>query len=237
MIRRFMNGAQIEAGGPTREHGDRLLLFAKDPTPGQVKTRLCPPLAPAAAARLYAAFLHDVAAESRSPDWDARFCVWPNETFPAQALPVETQRGADLGARMAAAMAEAFADGAERVVIRNTDSPTLPRARLTEAFVGLANSAIDVVLGPDVGGGYYLVGVRAARLPLVQRHLLEPLREWPASEVFRETVAAARRAQLCVLVLRRERDVDVPDDLAWLRGELERHVDRAPMTAACLREL
>ncbi len=73
-------------------------------------------------------------------------------------LELRGQQGDGLWARMIAAMVELFAEGHSKVLIRNTDSPDLPVTRVSEALA----AAGKVVLGPDVGGGYYLV-VLAAR--------------------------------------------------------------------------
>ncbi len=128
------------------------------------KTRLCPPLSPAEAAGLYCGFLADVL----QPIAGARSLVyaWPPDELDEIAglvpdeLELRGQQGDGLWARMIAAMAELFAEGHSKVLIRNTDSPDLPVARVSEALAAAGPG--KVVLGPDVGGGYYLV-VLAAR--------------------------------------------------------------------------
>lgn len=234
-----------------------LILFAKQPVPGLAKTRLTPPLAPAQAARLYRAFLADVVGESRAfvgPTSEVWLAVlahggWPPPGLrrPAAAPPGDAplpdppdvpwlgllrQEGPDLSARLQAAFEVAFRNGLRRVVVRNTDSPLLPPERVREAFAALREPGIECVLGPDFGGGYYLVGLDQPR-----PELFADLARWgrqDAASVFDETLAAARSLGLGTLVLAEEADVDVPGDLARLATDLERSPGRALRTRAAL---
>jgi rSAM/selenodomain-associated transferase 1 len=125
---------------------------------------------------------------------------------------LRAQAGADLGARMAAAIADELADGASAVVLVGTDSPTLPGAYLQRAAAWLGDDA-EVVLGPAADGGYYLVG---ARRPLPQ--LFAAGISWGTPQVLpatllrlRELAAAGTRVALLPFFY----DVDTPQDL-WL---------------------
>ena len=113
-----------------------LALFAKAPVPGEVKTRLVPPLSPAQAAALYEAMLLDVL-EQHAGEPDCELALWyapadAADWFAARAparcrlLP---QVGAGLAERMAATFRQHRAEGFDRIVLRGTDSPTLPAAR------------------------------------------------------------------------------------------------------------
>ena len=157
----------------------RLLIFAKTPVPGLVKTRLVPPLTACQAAGLAEAFLLDslrtaaalegVEAElaygppESGPDithWADR--RWAGETAGlGPRPPLRPQEGGDLGQRMCAALAVALADGVQRAVIIGTDSPDLPALMLRAAFAALETA--DAVLGPCPDGGYYVLG--ASRVP------------------------------------------------------------------------
>ncbi|MEM7200336.1 MAG: TIGR04282 family arsenosugar biosynthesis glycosyltransferase [Planctomycetota bacterium] len=179
--------------------------FAKVPRPGRVKTRLVPPLTPAEAAGLYAAFLADGVREVAG----ARTLVygWPGDELDTLAahltpsLELRAQCGEDLFARMEACLAELLAEGHRPVLIRNTDSPDLPAARLQEAIVRCLEGS--VVLGPDEGGGYYLVAMSE-----LHRGVLAP--DWT------ETRDRAIARGLRVEVLATEPDVDTFDDLLQL---------------------
>ena len=129
-------------------------------------------------------------------------------------LQIRRQRGAALGARMSNAVAELLAGGWGRVVIVGGDHPTLPRARLLEAFRKLERA--DVVLGPSLDGGYYLVGC-GRWLPVMFEGI-----PWGTSRVFRATRMRLARLGIPMAVLRPWYDVDRPRDLARLRRELAR---------------
>ena len=145
--------------------GPALVFFAKVPVPGQVKTRLCPPLTPAEAAGLYRGFLEDVLA----PFDGVRTLVyaWPGDALDGirplvpDGVELRAQRGEDLWERMTACFDELFAEGHDRIVLRNTDSPDLPGEVVRAAFD--ATRPGRVVLGPDPGGGYYLIGLAERR--------------------------------------------------------------------------
>lgn len=189
-----------------------MVYFAKVPRPGQVKTRLCPPLTEAEAAGLYRGFLTDILRPVRG----ARSLVygWPEAQLDEivallpEAMEVRAQRGTDLWERMLSCQEELLAEGHDRVLIRNTDSPDLPRVRIDEALAACA--AGKVVLGPDAGGGYYLIAVCE-----VHRGLFDAVAEGDDS-VLAATIANAERLGLAVVLLPEEDDVDRYEDLIRL---------------------
>ena len=121
-----------------------LLIMAKTPQPGAVKTRLCPPLTPGLAADLYRAFLRDTIALGRALPGTTVGVVYPPTPddrallalLPPGAI-AWAQQGRGLGAGLSGAFDRAFAAGYRRVVIMSSDSPTLPAALLEEAFAAL----------------------------------------------------------------------------------------------------
>lgn len=145
-----------------------LIVFGKQPRPGAVKTRLCPPLSPEQAAELYAALLDDALETSAhlAPPrgLEPILALHPPAACAAfagrvpAAFRVVAQRGASLAERMAWAAAEAAAGGASPLLLRGSDSPLLGADQLDEALRALADA--DVVLAPDLDGGYGLVGLR-----------------------------------------------------------------------------
>jgi len=200
-----------------------VVYFAKAPVPGQVKTRLCPPLTTDEAAALYGAFLRRIV----RPVSGARTLVygWPGEQLSvlAAALPAATagdpgtpelrpQQGADLWERMQRCFAELFAAGHAPVLIRNTDSPDLEIDLLHEALRRCTPGT--VVLGPDFGGGYYLVAL-AQPCPELFADLEvggDP-GSAPGSTILQQTRDRARRLGLEVVELAERRDVDRFEDL------------------------
>lgn len=194
---------------------DRILVFAKRPAAGHVKTRLTPPLPPDEAASVYEASLRDVitlAARQR-----ARVEVWYHEEpraldyFQTEMphLTLHAQCSGDLGMKMLDAFTRSFADGAERVVVIGTDSPTLPENVLNAAFDDLHE--VDVVIGPSVDGGYYLIGLRAQAFDTAT--LLFDSITWSGADVFKKTMERIEGAALTSRVLPGWYDVDTVEDL------------------------
>ncbi len=140
-------------------HGVTLLVIAKEPVAGNVKTRLTPPCTPAQAAMLAGAALRDtIEAVSRTPA-PRRILVFEGD--PARWRPpgfeVVSQRGAGLGERLQAA----FDDVGGPAVLVGMDTPQLTPARLAGAIQALEAPGIDAVLGPTPDGGYWSVGLAA----------------------------------------------------------------------------
>jgi rSAM/selenodomain-associated transferase 1 len=163
-------------------------LFAKQPSPSQVKTRLAAATSPEWAARVAEAFLRDTL--NRLLQVDARrFVVFAPvgaaSFFLALAgdrFELTPQCPGHLGQRMAGCIAAQIEAGAEAVVLVGTDSPTLPTDLIEQAFRELERA--DLVLGPATDGGYYLIGC-GRRLPPVFEGI-----DWSSSRVLGQTVAA-----------------------------------------------
>ena len=223
-----------------------LVVFAKVPAAGAVKTRLVPPLTPDDAAALYAAFLADALAAFATPgafgvEVDVRLCVAPSavampagivpEPAPAQAggVSVHAQRGDGLGARMQAAVADALTAGYGRVVVIGTDHPTLPLAFVGDAFVGLTEPS-TVVIGPSDDGGFYLVGMNGPFPSLFEM-------TYSHAGVFAETLARAAEAGARTVVLPPGYDVDDGASLARLVAEWRAGVAVGRRTEAMLARL
>jgi uncharacterized protein len=205
----------------------RLLIFSKIPMPGGAKTRLVPPLSEQEASDLARAFLLD-ALESLSDlpgidSWLYLTISWGDRRTLEESLPElfrsplkkritwRMQSGADLGERLDAAFADAFADGCSAAVAVGSDHPTLPVGRISEAFAALASH--DITIGPADDGGYYLIGMR--------RHLPEVLLDLPysTSRLFDEAMAVAAKHGLRSSVLEQWYDVDDAASFERLRNE------------------
>ena len=124
------------------------------------------------------------------------------------------QEGDDLGERLDRALTSYLSRGYQRVVIMDSDSPTLPADYLSQAFHVLSDGA-DVVLGPCDDGGYYLIGIKrpAPRL-LREVHM-------STSTVAAETIALAKDEGLNLISLPSWYDVDDSASLSRLRQEIE----------------
>jgi rSAM/selenodomain-associated transferase 1 len=194
---------------------DRILVFAKRPAAGRVKTRLTPPLPPDEAASVYEACLRDVIALAARQR--AQVEVWYADDAAAASyfetelphLVSHAQVNGDLGAKMKDAFERSFNDNAERVIIIGTDSPTLPETFLNTAFDDLHES--DVVIGPSLDGGYYLIGCRAEAWPKA-RKLFDHV-AWSEPGVFRATVDRIELIGLSSRVQPGWYDIDTVEDL------------------------
>ncbi|WAX77471.1 TIGR04282 family arsenosugar biosynthesis glycosyltransferase [Streptomyces sp. KMM 9044] len=193
-----------------------VLIMAKAPRPGLVKTRLHPLLSPPRCADLQAELIRHTAELATSHTPRTYLALSPHEgedairTTVSAGVRLLLQRGTDLGERLAAAVADAFADGAGPLLVVGTDAPTLTGGHLTAAFTALQNH--DVALGPALDGGYYLIGLRA---PHTSLFALDP-EVWSTDRVLTATRALARDGGLSTGTLRPLRDLDTPADAAAL---------------------
>jgi uncharacterized protein len=225
----------------TRSSGsDRVLvIMAKAPRPGAVKTRLAPSLSAAAVADFYCCLLDDTLALARSlsgvevaimcPDSDVNeLARFSNSEAPGSEVRVVAQKGEGLAAGLTSVFAH-FAEGRQRRIIAfNSDSPHLPRSVLEDAFETLA--AHDVVVGPTHDGGYYLVGAKASHPTLFANDGMG------TTSALERLLARTRALELSVGLAAPFYDVDVADDLTRLAAELRLAPARAPRTAAWLKK-
>jgi rSAM/selenodomain-associated transferase 1 len=202
-----------------------LLIIAKRPAPGQTKTRLSPPLLLEQAASLYECFLRDTLEVARAVPAVSRLVHYAPDSaagYFGQLAPdfgLRPQVGDSLGPRLEQVLTRCLAEGFERAVIMDSDSPTLPAAYPAQAFAALDTA--DVVLGPCEDGGYYLIGLKQPQPRL--------LREVPMSttHVLRDTLALAKQAGLRVALLPTWYDVDTAQELERLRADLAAHDNHA----------
>lgn len=204
-----------------------LVVFAKDPRPGLVKTRMAPPLSPELAASFYAEMLADVLEESgracRQLGLRGVLTVFPRSAAGSLAASapdefrVVAQSGRDLGARMANEVARSFATGAERVILRGSDNPALGIDEL--AAINEALDSVDVAASPDPDGGYGAIGLRRA-IGDIFDHAMS------TDEVLRSTLERAEARGHSTRTTRGSFDLDRVDDLLRLRDvrtSLPRH--------------
>lgn len=212
------------AGGVAGAQPAAVLVMARAPVPGRVKTRLEPLLGAAGCARLQEALIR------RTARWAAE--VAPARAFVAHdppqgwaALAPLVPAGVDgfpqvpghLGSRLADAAATTWERAGESgpLLVVGVDT-RLTADHATAALTALANGA-DVVFGPALDGGYYLAGL--AR-PLPEVFAIDPA-AWGGAEVLRRSVAAAEAAGLRVATIATERDLDTPDDARAMVGDPE----------------
>jgi rSAM/selenodomain-associated transferase 1 len=211
-----------------------LVIMAKAPKPGVVKTRLSQSLPSPATTALYRCLLEDtvalaksltgveVAVMGRASDKEAL------EELLGHSTQIAVQSGEGLAAGLTSVFRHFTAAGRQHVIAFNSDSPHLPPSVLRGAFEILAEH--DVVVGPTHDGGYYLVGAKTSHPSLFEGdgmgtrsaldRLLTRTRELELSTGFTEPFY----------------DIDVADDLLRLAGELQLTPAKAPRTAAWFGE-
>ena len=227
-------------------------VMAKASKAGQSKTRLCPPLSFAEAARFNTSFLQDIAANISAAallaDISGYMAFGPPGSeafFEDILLDVRPAIGLldawlpNFGDCLLRAITQQFERGHAAAVVLNSDSPTLPTSLLVETALWLARPGDRAVLGPSTDGGYYLLGLKQPH-----RRLFEDI-DWSTERVARQTLERAREIGLSVHVLRAWYDVDDIEALRTLHAELcdgrSFATDLAPHpaahTAALLRRL
>lgn len=215
-------GRGYDGGMKRASAGSILVLFARPPKRGEVKTRLASALGEEKALALYRAFLLDSIEllHRVSPHGIRPAIAWAGAAAEASAdftdvlrgVAILEQQGDDLGQRMSGALAELLARGHDRVAIIGADTPSLPLENVLRAFELLRGR--DVVLGPSADGGYYLLGARAV-VPEIFRGI-----PWGTDRVLEETLRMLKILGLPRVTLPVCRDVDDPEDLDALRRDL-----------------
>jgi rSAM/selenodomain-associated transferase 1 len=211
-----------------------LVIMAKAPRRGAVKTRLATSLSPAAVTAFYCCLLDDTLAlaQSLSHVEVAIMCPDSDVTQLAQLAGREVSVVAQKGEGLAAGLTSVFAhfanDHQRRVIAFNSDSPHLQRSVLEDAFETLA--AHDVVVGPTHDGGYYLVGAKASHPTLFAGDGMG------TSSALERLLARVRALELSVGLADAFYDIDVADDLTRLAEELRLTPAKAPRTAQWLKD-
>ncbi len=206
---------------PLTSHQAALVIFAKAPIPGQVKTRLCPPLTSDEAATLHGSLVLDLLERTKLAmtklklPVDRYLACAPSATHvffkimeERQGIKLIDQIGDDVGIRMNQAFETLFARGYQRVLLVGTDVPTLPLDHFKQALTMLEQH--DLVLGPALDGGYYLIGIK--------RPIQDLFRDipWSTDQVLTLTQAKATSLGLKTSLIQSWRDVDTLADLQAL---------------------
>jgi len=224
-----------------RELKEALVVMAKAPREGKVKTRLLGALSPEEVRRLYVAFLSDTFAlmedvKEEREDLTLALCYTPEgeeeafEEVEREGSLMIPQRGENLGERLINCFADLFALGFESVAVIGADSPTLPGDYVFDAFECFETDD-DVVIGPAEDGGYYLVGMRK-----LHERIFEDI-PWGGAGVMEATMDRAREAELNLVLLPEWYDVDAPEDFERLKHELGENGEAAKFSRSFLKEL
>lgn len=194
-----------------------LIVFAREPVPGRVKTRLAAAIGDQAAADLYETMLQDVLKSVRELSGVDVVVYWDCEEGSLPLLAGKyrcrsrRQIQGDLGRRMQRAFEEMFADGCGLCCIIGSDAPDLPLPYILDAYRMLSTPQADVVFGPSRDGGYYLLGLRHVRQQLFTGI------SWGSAAVLEQSLAAARDSGLPAALLPVWQDIDTLEDLQAFR--------------------
>ncbi|ODH02193.1 hypothetical protein A4S05_25555 [Nostoc sp. KVJ20] len=204
-----------------------LIIFTRYPEPGKTKTRLIPALGTVGAANLQRKMTEhtifqvqelqkaiDISVEVRFVGGDSQLM----QDWLGLDLVYQCQGEGDLGLRMARSLFDAFQSGAEQVIIIGTDCPGVNPQILATAFEKL--HAFDLVLGPAIDGGYYLIGL-CQPIPELFVNI-----EWGTAQVFQKTVDIAQKLNLSHVNLLPLADVDRPEDLPIWEQALVRDMEK-----------
>ncbi len=194
----------------------RLVLFAKAPRVGLVKTRLARSIGEAEALKAYQALVQnvlralvrfrDVTVQFSPDDAQSDVASWMKPGWTSAP-----QGSAGLGDRLARCFEEQFSHGAERVVVIGSDCPDIDGSDIEDAWESLKTH--DLVLGPAADGGYWLIGL-SRNCPSVFTGV-----DWGTERVLEQTVARAKHEGLSIALLRQLSDVDTAEDWeAFKRG-------------------
>ena len=201
-----------------------IIVFAKNPVPNQVKTRLVPPLSPEQAATLYTAFLTDwCEVLAKLSDVDLTIAYTPAEAHSDLQVLIGDdvlyipQMGADLGERLASATQWATEHGYTKILLVGSDSPTLPIAYVSKAFTLLDSR--DITIGPSTDGGYYLIGFSAMNIAMTVPFIFEEI-AWSTADVFQQTVTRIQSRKVTLGLLPPWYDIDTAEDLAFLHAHI-----------------
>jgi uncharacterized protein len=210
-----------------------LVIMAKAPRLGSVKTRLAESLSLQAVTELYRCLLNDTIALAQALDQVEIAVMCPASDVEdlsravAKTVRIVPQTGQGLAAGLASVFKH-FTTGHQRVIAFNSDSPHLPTAVLETAFDAL--ETCDLVVGPTHDGGYYLVGARASHPDLFTSDGMG------TALALEALLARAPALGLSVHLTDPFYDIDVAADLMQLAEELRRAPARAPQTAVWLKQ-
>ncbi|ALB43201.1 hypothetical protein AA650_24585 [Anabaena sp. WA102] len=196
---------------PSKQH---LIIFTRYPEPGTTKTRLIPVLGEVGAANLHKQMTEHTIFQVKELQRTTRVSVEVRFTggnlekmqnWLGNDLKYQSQGEGDLGAKMERSLINAFNQKAERVIIIGTDCPDLNSQILTTAFEEL--KVCNLVLGPALDGGYYLIGLQQPIAELFTNI------SWGTAQVFVKTVEIAQKLNLSMSYLQTLADIDRPEDL------------------------
>jgi len=200
-----------------------IILFTRYPQAGKVKTRLIDRLGPQGAATLHDQLTNQVinniqpVLQARQVQLRVAYCGGSYKemrSWLGSDILLQLQQGNDLGERMADTFARAWQQGVEQVLIIGSDCAAIDAFIIKQGLEYLRTH--DLVLGPAVDGGYYLIGLRSSVQGIQQYGLLFQNIDWGTGQVLQQTFNQAKKAGLSLTLLPELHDIDRPEDLVHL---------------------
>lgn len=213
----------LKSPASSKQH---LIIFTRYPEPGKTKTRLIPALGAVGAANLQRQMTEHTIFQARELQKAAAITVEVRfvggdlqlmQNWLGDDLVYQPQGDGDLGARMGRSLFHAFESSAKQVIIIGSDCPGVNCQILATAFEQI--QVFDLVLGPAMDGGYYLIGLQR---PIPELFLNI---EWGSTQVLPRTVDIAQKLKLSPIYLPPLADVDRPEDLTIWEKVLEEKLE------------
>jgi rSAM/selenodomain-associated transferase 1 len=186
-----------------------LIIFTKNPELGKCKTRLASSIGDESALNVYEQLLTHTSNFSSKVDADGFVYysknITQNDNWDSKHFTKRIQVEGDLGIKMATAIKENLDAGYEKVVLIGTDCAEINETDIELAFEALNTS--EVVIGPAIDGGYYLIGMRTFIPSLFQD------KSWSTPDLINETISTLKRQQINFSLLTEKSDIDYEEDL------------------------
>ncbi len=203
---------------------DALVIFAKYPEPGAVKTRLGPQFSPEEASQFYRLMAEEIVkVHSQAGSYKCIVCCFPEEkidefrSWLGEKIHLIPQRGEDLGTKQLNAFIDSEKLGFNRTIIIGSDCPSITVSDIEEAFVHIEGDKI--ALGPSDDGGYYLIGSTLPRADLFEGV------NWSTTSVFSEVASNAEKVGVDIATLPGRNDIDTYEDLTGYFQTAKHYVD------------
>nr|WP_307775887.1 TIGR04282 family arsenosugar biosynthesis glycosyltransferase [uncultured Cetobacterium sp.] len=198
-----------------------LVVMTRIPVPKKTKTRLMTILTPEECAEIHTAFLKDII-ETGSQLKDTDFYLFYGDEGPLDLIKdlikddmtTLPQEGENLGEKMRNIFSELFNKGYEKIVLMGADIPEVSERDLQNAFDMLTTK--DLVFGPTLDGGYYLVGMKK-----LYEVIFDPEIKWGTPEVFQETLEVIKKSGIEVNLIKTHEDIDTKEDLKALDNRIK----------------
>jgi rSAM/selenodomain-associated transferase 1 len=186
-----------------------LMVFTKNPELGNCKTRLASTIGNEAALKVYEQLLDYTVAFSSKANAEKYVYysknIQNNDRWDESIFEKKTQAEGNLGVKMATAFKENFDQGFEKIIIIGSDCAEIDESDIKNAFQALDES--EVVIGPAIDGGYYLLGMRTFIPSLFQD------KSWSTPDLINETISTLKKQQISFSLLKEKSDIDYEEDL------------------------